>query len=318
VKLSAIYSQAFKIVKRHKVLWVFGLVVAALGIGDGVGFGNSFSRFGNTSNFNFDQSSVSATTQKNFGSILSIVGQVLGPITSSTWIILALGILLAILICVTISVLLYSWAVGSLIGGTFDALDDRNEISLATVGYRGLRSFKNLAALYVFPPLVSLVIFVPLVTAGAITLALHQTALGVVLIILGVLELIIVSLIIGVATLWTERLVAIEGLPWNQAFFKGLRLLQEHFGSTLKLGIANTLTGCGLGCLLTAVVGPLIAILVLFGVIPFVGWVLLPVIIPLILLIVVLAGVFSALILTFKYVTWSILYKEIREGASLN
>lgn len=310
MSLKEIYSQSYKVVKNNKVLWVLGLVVAAATASSGVGAGSNFNHLDSFKNFK--EGGVSATTKQEFDSILNTVLNLVLTIPTSTWLILSLGVLTALIFTVALSLLLRSWAVGALIGGTYDALDERNHVSLATIGDRGLRSFKGLTGLYLVPPLLITVIFIPLIVGGSVALSTSQVLLGTPLIILSIIGLGLGATLIGLATLWAERLIAIENKPWTAAFGEGLRFLQNHFGDSFKLGISNTILGCGLGCGLMLLVGPTIGLLVIIGLIPIVGWAIIPLLIPLILLILLLSVLANALILTFKYVTWSALYKELK------
>ena len=314
--IGQIYKQSFKIVWKNKVLWAFGLAALAV---SGAGFGSGFSGFNNASRSfrGFDNSKLSSASASlnsqsdRLSSVFSSLSAFFLTIPLTIWLILGLGILVAIVTGILISLLLRGWAVGSLIGGTFDALDDRNAISFATVAMRGRRSFKSLAKLYFFPGLFAALLTVPFILIGAYFFISNSTILGIIFVVLTVLVLLLTNLTIVAAGLWAERLVAIANMPWRRAFWQGLRMFRDNFVRTLQLGVVNCLTGCVVGCLSLAIIGPLVAALVVFGLIPIIGWALLPVIILLIIAILVLGGLMTALVLTFKYTTWSILYREL-------
>ena len=312
MRISEIYSQAYQVVKKNKALWVFGLAALALTGAGGAGFGNGFNP--SSENFKFNESSVSAELlNKQLDSLYAIVTNFLQPIPNSTWIILGLGLLTAVIFAITLSLLLRSWVVGALICGTYDALDEQNKVDLATIGDRGLRSFKSLAALYLLPNSLNLLGLLIFIVLGTILIASNSEVLAIIVWSVGALVFLVTSLLISLASFWAERLIAIENTPWTAAFWQGLKLFQNYFGETFKLGCANVLLGCGLGCAATAIVGPVIALLVLIGIIPIVGWALLPLLIPLGIAIFLIVGVVNAVILTFKYTTWSILFKELHK-----
>jgi len=314
--ITQIYKQAFNVVRKNKVLWAFGLAVLTV---SGAGFGSVFNGGSNISKGlgQFDSSKLgSASARLNsqndqLSSILPILSSFFSSIPMTVWLILGLGLLIAIVMGVIISLLLRGWAVGSLIGGTFDALDDRNEINFATVAMRGRRSFKGLAKLYFFPSLVAALVTVPFILTSIYFFISNSTVLGIIFISLTMLILMIAHLVIAIAGIWAERLVAIENMPWQQAFWQGLQMFKTNFVRTMQLGIVNCLTGCVTGCLSLAVIGSLVATLVIFGLIPIIGWALLPLITLLIIAILVLGSLVTALVLTFKYTTWSILYREL-------
>ena len=170
MRISEIYSQAYQVVKKNKALWVFGLAALALTGAGGAGFGNGFNP--SSENFKFNESSVSAELlNKQLDSLYAIVTNFLQPIPNSTWIILGLGLLTAVIFAITLSLLLRSWVVGALIGGTYDALDEQNKVDLATIGDRGLRSFKSLAALYLLPNSLNLLGLLIFIVLGTILIA---------------------------------------------------------------------------------------------------------------------------------------------------
>ena len=317
MKISYIYSQSFRVIKKYKVLWVFGLAVLAFEAA-GAGFGNGFnnaSKF--TQKFEGSPSATTAGPQdvlEKLQPFLTALTGVFSQVPSWIWIVLLLGLLIATIFSFLLTLFLRSWAVGSLVGGTYDALDDRNEISLATVGYRGLRSFKSLSALYVIP---SLILILGLLAFGVLAGLAAWGNMPIIAVIIGMTGLsafVLGCVLASLAELWAERLIAIDGIPWWPAFTHSFRIYQNHLWDTLKLGFVNTVGGCCLGCLTTAIIGPVIGILVLIGLIPVIGWALIPLLIPVVLLIILISLLISGIILAFKYTTWSALYKNIREA----
>jgi len=318
MSLSEIYSKSFKIVRKHKVLWVFGVVIAALSGSSAASFSNSFNRSGNFADKfgGFNQSSISGSlsnASSELQPLFNIFNDYFKAIPTSTWIMLGLAVFTTLVFGIIFALLIRSWAEGSLIGGTYDALDERNEVSFASVSYRGRKSFKSLAALYFFPNLIMLLIFAPFIVLMIMLFASNQVVLGRTLAALTIITAILASIIISVSTLWGERIIAIEHLPWTAAFWQGLKMFREHFLDTIKLGCSNLAVGCGSGCLLTIIVIPIIGVLVLIGIIPLIGWLLIPVLLLIAIIVLSALGLASSLILTFKYTTWSVLYKHLKE-----
>lgn len=310
--ISSIYKRAWQAVKNNKVLWVIGVVVMAFS-------GSSFSGGGNFSNLGKSQtgSSSASASLKNVESTFSSLGNIilglLRQIPTTTWVILAVALVVAIVVGIAVGLLIRSFAVGALIGGTYEALGG-TKVGFSEIAHWGQKSWKSLAALTFLPGLLTTFVLVVTAASGVFLITVsHSIFLGMLIVILGVFLIVAGSIVIAVANLWAERLVVIHNLGWWAAFKEGFKMFWKNLSSTLLLGLVNTLLGCGLGCVLVPISAVVILILIVFSLIPVVGLLALPVTITLGLIGLVVVTLGLGVLTAFKYATWSTLFKDLME-----
>ncbi|MCX6783839.1 MAG: hypothetical protein NT141_02115 [candidate division WWE3 bacterium] len=310
--LGSVYKRAWQAVKNNKVLWVIGVLVMAVTGGTGFSGGN-FSNFGKSQTGSSSASASLKNVESTFSSLSNIILGLLKQIPMTTWVFVAVAVVIAIVVGIAVALLIRSFAVGALIGGTYEALNG-TKVGFPEISHWGKKSWKSLAALSFLPKLLLLFALGAIGGIGAILIVSRQaTFLGFLVLISGILAVVIGGFFTGVASLWGERLIVIHNLGWWAAFKEGFKMFWKNLSSTLLIGLVNTLLGCGLGCVLVPISTVVILILIVFSLIPVVGWLLIPVFVILglaLLTIVTLGlGIFTA----FKYATWSTLFKDLKE-----
>jgi len=253
------YGQILKrskvLVFRERWLWVYGLILAAMG-GGSSGSGGSSSP---SSNSNKDK--VIQELPKN---LPDKVNEVLGAATTAitdwfysvpvgTWILIGVGILLLILAGIAFSMFVKNWAKGALIFG-LDEADSERPAKLATTSARGIDTVKPLIFLGIRVTIIVLgVLLAVLLLFGLGFAVFSQSKAGMIIwgLTIGLLGLgIVLATIIltGFASIYAERLIVLAGFSAKDAFGKAFGLAKGNFFPTLVMGIINSAIGCAVGC----------------------------------------------------------------------
>ena len=315
VSFGRIYRRSLEITLRHKALWVVGMALVAFS-GGGFNFFQSFRNIGDFSGSFSLPGSQTTTAGFNLQPFFNKLGQVFAGVSSITWILLVLAIILALVVGFALSLIARSWAKGALIAG-IDAAYQSQEVTLRQSSERGIQSLRNILWLNIVPWL--LYAFLIFLTAGILVFLIKFVApLAIALgLVAGILAL-LAYFALAATQIWAERVVVIEGRGAREAFFEGWRLAKTHILKMLTLGFLNTLISCCLGCVIMSVFFPVLTFLVgLFAISPALGWVfLLPLLgvgLPLIFLSILFNGIYRV----FNYSTWNLLYRQIRQAASV-
>lgn len=270
--ISELYNKSFEIVKKHKVLWVFGTAVAAFAGGGISSNFNSFSRVSDRIDFQKyfqNQPSPDHTNQ---------ISQVLGTAASSAtvpsllqfvtnipvylWILLGIEVLAFIVISTIIGLASNAWANASLFQAIQSALNGKNT-SIADSSQKAFPSIKPLALLYFVPGLIFWLTSILVFGLLAIGLSASGSGLRVVFIALLIFALLVwlyAAIHLTFIYIWAPRRIVLDEKPWKESFWASYRISRRKKWAMLILGLVNTiLSGLIIGIPLAIVVGLLVS-----------------------------------------------------------
>jgi hypothetical protein len=322
VDYGSIIHRSWEITWKNKWLWVYGLVLAALG-GGGSNFGSSGGGSGSSSK-NVKQTLPPDTGQKAshvLGAATTALQQWITHVPLTTWILLGLGLAAFGTFALIVNMIVGAWAKGALIAGLKEA-ENGHVKNLIASSKAAKGSIRNLIIYGLLVLGITLVVLIP--TAGIILFGfvffrdVLAVIWGILAITVGGLWLILAFVMLGITNIYAERLVVLYGFtPWA-AWKRGLSMGKRGFLSTLVIGIINSAVSCTAGCLAT------IVLVVIFGIpafllalpviagglnaisLPFIGAIVL-----LVLLFFNASLVIRAILNVFNYSNWNLLFEEL-------
>lgn len=316
----AILHRSWELTKRHKWLWVYGLVLAVLGGGSGGGGGGGAPSGGTDKKLPED---FPEKTSQVLGAATEAARDWFSHVPVITWVGIGLLILLLVVLFLITRWILVNWAKGGLIAG-MAAADKEEDASLMTTTGKGLRAVKQLIILDLVGLGVGLLAILSLILVFGLLAFLIWLVPDPGRIILWVIEGIIavptaigVFLVLGMVGIYADRLIVLEGVSSWTAWKRGLALGKGNFLPTLVMGIINSAVGCTAGCL------SMLALLVVLGIpalvllLPYFrgGWHWPPagiwVGLSILGMIFIYANLLVRVILTvFSYGNWNLFFKE--------
>ena len=335
-----LYSRAWTITKKYKVLWLFGMV--AMTAGGSSNWSRSFNSGSNSSTSSpFASPSPAPLDNLQSPSMLNSLpdtSHVLGANTSGVenmltglfahinpgiWALLGLEIFAFIILGWVITIIKNAWANSALLAAVEDASSDKNP-DIESVSSRAISKIKPMAWVQIIPGL--LLFLVALVAFGipGLIIAFGNDALKV----LGGILIIPVTIIFAffairfaLANIWATRLVVTENISGREAFSRGVKIQKKKKWAMLLLGLVNGILGAVIFIVPIAII--VIVALVVFGIVfgismkgdepnwsvlyiiaPFAGILGVAIVIGLSLA----SGIFNA----FKAVVWSLAYRKIK------
>jgi hypothetical protein len=247
---------------KNKWLWVYGLVLAAVG-GGSSGSGSSSSSSSRNKTIQNLPSAVPEKTKEVLGTATTAIQAWLISVPIWAWVLIGIAVLVLILISIAFSMFVSNWAKGALIAGLDDADGDK-PVNIFTTSPRGISSVKSLiiygllVAGVVAGLVLSLTLIIGLGFAAFSQIVVARIIWTVLAVVVGIVAFGVVILATGFASVYADRLIVLHGLGPGDAFKKGFGLAKGNFLPTLILGIINGAIGCGVGC-----AGSLISIIVL-------------------------------------------------------
>lgn len=320
--IGELYSRSWEIIKKHKVLWLFGMAVA------GIGSSASNIRFDRLVNLIPDsekQKPVSNEISQASSNILGtsatasfgdIWGHLVSTIPTYFYIIGGIELVLLIILGIIIGVIGSAWANAALIEAIQAAIAGGN-VTIRGSSEKAFGSIKSLVWLAIIPTLIlvlaSLVIF-PILAIPLIIGGLTIKVLGGFVLAIAVLIWIVVVIFLSLAQIWAPREVVIDKKPAREALFASIKIARRKFWSMLLLGLVNLILGAivfgvlfgiplglAIGGTLSLIKGNLsLGIgLVILGGLPF-------------LLLLLISILPSGILTAFKATVWTIAYNNIR------
>lgn len=318
----AILKRSWELTKKHKWLWVYGLVLAALsgGGGGGSSSGTSFKDLKNGL-----PKEIPEKTSQVLGQTINAIQAWFRSVPVSIWLLLGVGAFLLILLFVVIAWVIRSWAKGALIAGLHEA-DQSNDATLVSTSPKGLAAVRPLVifGLIAFGITLATILSISLVVFSGYWLfsfaEVAQKLWLVFSVIVGGLSLIVLLVLFAMVSIYADRQIVLQGVaPWP-AWKNGFRLARYHFFPTLVMGIINNAVGCTVGCVSLLVMLLVLGIPAAILIIPLFkdGFRLpsLPVIAALILFFLVFVGLnllVRAILVVFRYGTWNLFFQQILE-----
>lgn len=312
-----IYKRSFEIVKKHKWLWIFGMMLVAT---SGVSFSGIFQNFGNFSKLFGESTASGSSTPANFSLLSSVFSSIINlfsQVPVSAYATLGISVVVAIILGIIITFVVISWAQGAAIGAINDGYNN-NPVTLRAGSIYGIRSFKRIIWLLIVPGLLYFIaIIIPFIISLIIMIALWDSSLGRLIGILIFLTfffvMILASLAISASVIWAKRITVIEGKGAYESFKEGWGLVKTHFLKMIVLGCSNCILSCCLGATIVVSIGAaIVAGIGLMSVNKQVGVIFLAMIGIVVLILILLGTLFGGIYTIFNYSTWNILYRQIR------
>lgn len=249
-KISELYKQSWQIIKNNKVLWLFGMAAASL-------FSNYNFRGSSTSNNSssgpinnlqsaytnlsktYSPSEIYQLTGASTNPFVLTLQQIAHAVPITTYILLAVGILLLVLMGAVLRIAYSSWATGALISGIQTALSNQKAV-IAGSSTQALPKIKPLVWLKIVPNLAfglfsGLLLF--LLFLGILSKA--ATAFFGILFFIAVIAVIVGFSFLLFAQIWAQRRVIIDNKSGQEAIFSGIKIAKKKFWPMAGLTIVN-------------------------------------------------------------------------------
>lgn len=319
----AILKRSWEITKTNKVLWVFGMVLAALsggGINGGGGGGGGSENNTGTGDFNLLElptiEEIPQQSSQILGAATDRISELFSNIPVGVWIILGASIFLAVIIAIIISIFIREWARGALIALIHD-IEDEKPPGLRSGSLHGLSVVKRFIYLHIVPGI--LFTLAVLIISGffvAIFLLINSTAAKIIIGGLGVLLFVALILIGGVLLFLTitlaEQLVIRKNLSAKEALKTGFKLSKKYFFQMTGMAAIHLGLGCAVGCAAIMILLLLIAIIIFaFALGKQAGLIALTVIGIPVFAFLLLSVLIKGIIQVFKTSNWTLLAREI-------
>jgi len=329
LNLSDIYQKAWDTTRKHKSLWVFGLVLAAFSGGSSY---SNISRSFNSESIEklmlkdsdnlldsavLGAQSVKGVADTSFNLIKNIAMQI--PI--STWIIAGIATGLAVVLGITFGLVIKNWAKGALIAG-IDNTETQSRVYFTKSSFVGTARLKKLITLGLTP--LPIFIVTALLNGIAFTILFAffpqeklpwsiAIPFTLVLLTIDIVAIAVLAKLI-LAYAWAERLIVLENYKPIPALRKGYKIARANLKSMLKLALGNCLVSTGVGCITNLIVAIPIGLAVGGFALHKTLGIVASIPAALAVLAFTVGGILITGILTvFKYTTWNILFKQIRE-----
>ncbi len=325
-RLDDIYTKSFQIVKKHKVLWIFGSALVSFGAmkaQSNFSGNNNFSKLlqqapGKENSTEINQVLGAATNSPDF--LSSFLGQIFSSIPAAAYLALGLDFLLLIALGIVIAVVAKAWITGSLIQGINLASQNKN-VSIAESSKLSFSVLKPLIILQIVPGLIfgliiatiAIIITVGLVAGGLpIKILFGFLAFG------GIIALIIAGLLFTMTMIWAERKVILDGFSASEAFWSGFKIAKKKFWASILLGLVNTILSMliefgVLAVLIASIIGPVVGGIFTIQHNLGVGMFLFALAGLLIAVFSVGGLLVSGIISAFKATTWTLAYNSIKD-----
>lgn len=321
----AILKRSWELTWKNKWLWVYGLVLAAMGAGGNYsGSGSSGSSSSSSSSSSTLQKNINSQTveqgQKVLGAATDALTQWVNHVPIGTWVLLVVGVVVIILLGLIINTVVQAWAKGALISALEEA-DSGVAVTLKSLPPRGLNRIKQMIIFGVITGVMILgVIFVALllILVGLILFSGNSLGLTIwitLVAIVGVVVFLIAAIVVTAVSVWAERLIVLFGMDAWAAWKKGLSLTKKGFLHQVVMGLINGVVSCAVGCL------SLIVLAILVGVPAFIlvavsiaAHSFSPVIVAFLAIMVILAIFINllvrAVVVVFNYGNWNLFFKQ--------
>lgn len=322
--ISELYSRSFEIVKKNKVLWIFGTALAGT-----ASFNGNFQGSGDFFNNFLKQTPEKESAPEKISQVLGaatspspltdLFSQIFSQIPVYYYLILGLELFgFAVLVIVT-SLITKAYLTSALINGVALAINNQN-VSIATSSKPVFSTLTQLIKLQVIPGLifglVSFGVFLVLILGLIFGSTAVKIAFGFIL--FGALIAFSIALLLFTMTMiWAERKVILDKTAASEAFWQGFKIAKHKFWPSLLLGLVNNIlagfisfvliilviagvTGGVMGTIFTYKDNPALAFsFVLIAVLVVVGA-------------IIASALISGITTAFKASTWSLAYKSLQ------
>lgn len=240
-----VLSQAWKIIWKHKVLWIFG-ILAGCARGGGGGGGGGGAGGGAPSNNPPGTSPISPEVQRLFESFGQWIGDHL-------WIVVAFVVL--ILVLAALNIFLGTIGRIALIRGTFRADGGAERLGFGELFQESLPFFWRVFGLSLLIGLAFLVVLAPIIALGVLT-----AGIGFLCLLPLICILVPLAWVTGVIMQQADAAMVIEDLSLTDGVRRGWNVLKQNLGPLVIVWLITVVIGF--------VIGIVIALPILITVIP--------------------------------------------------
>ena len=318
-EIGQLYSTAWTHIKKHKVLWLFGIFAGASS-----SFNFNSSRSLDTKDIEKFKDFIPHTPSKEaaldvLGAATSPLQEVLNHIVSGIpsyfYFILGLEIFLLVAIGVVIAFIAKAWGQAALLEGVQTSLADQTP-SIAEVSQKAFTHIRPLLWLSVVPPLVISLGFILIALFGMVLFFVPngfvKLIIGIAMVI-GVIALIWASVSLTFAQIWAPRLVVVDKKMGKDALFTGHNIARKKFWAMVLLGIVNAIAGFFLfGVPVAIVAGIFVGGIFAHGTNGTLGVSLIIISGTIFILLILAYSLFGGIWEAFKTLVWSKAYLQIR------
>lgn len=334
-----IIKRSWELTWRNKWLWVYGLVITIMGGGAGFqgmrGLGNMGNQ-GDKGNNLPEELPEQAT--EILGQATNSILEWLKSVPIYVWVIGAIGLIGIIAIAIAIRWVTLSWAKAGLIYGLWEADDNADatqrtqnaeestekKVNLANTSSKGIKPIKRLILLGIIGFLITIGAIGGMgiiAGMGMIGFSFLQSPIKEILVVVWGLAMfltfMVIVLLLGMVSIWAERLVVLEDYQAGKAWKTGFKLSWKHFWSVVVMGIINISLGCAGGCLSMIVMLLVLGIPAAMIAIPLfknewdgICWWSVGALGILFLLFIYLNILVKVILTVFNYGNWNLFYKE--------
>ena len=319
-----ILRRSWEITKTSKVLWVFGMVIAAVS-GGSANFGGGGGGGGGGEEFKLPETVPAEKLPQETSQVLGEATNNLAQIFTNTpiwvWIILAATILIAIGSAVAIIFFIRNWGKGALIASIHD-VEDKKTSTLRSGSKSGLLVVKRFIVLRIIPWLLW-IIFASVLSAlavGSIIAAANvgsegaKTVIVLITVPIWALGLLVTGLFLNLSIILGEQLVVRKNRSAKEALKEGYSLTRKYFAQVFGMGAINLSLGCAFGCL-TILLFALLAVMVVvaFAISKTAGIIVGAVVAIPILAFILFSLLIRGIYMVFNTATWTLLVREIEQ-----
>jgi len=249
-----VLKRAWEITWKFKGLWVLGILASCSSGGGGGGGGGGSS--GARTQFSPDSDPRFLEIQRWIESI-----------PPETWIVIAIGVAVVILVLGLVALVLGVIGQGGLIAG-FNQVEDSGKVTLAEAFRLGTANFWRLLGVRIVFWLAGVLLAIVLVVA-AILVAVGTLGIGLLCLVPLLCVLIPVGAIVGVYVTLTQVALVTEHLTVGDAFRRSWKVLKENLGPVIVIGLillfGSMIVGLILALPIIAVVLPAALVVALGG-----------------------------------------------------
>lgn len=309
--LSEVYSKSFAVVKKNKVLWVFGA------------FLTGSATFGLENSFNQDASYFDGlfSEQPTTNPLAEVITQTFSGVPPSIYLLFGIEILALIAFAITLTLITRAWGAASLIQGIQLALKGK-QVSIAESSKLGFCNLKQLIIFQILTSLIGLGLVLAAILVGVV-LGVGIFLGGLLLkIIFGLLLILLIFAFLGVILFFTitiafgERQVVLLGSAAKDAIYQGFKIARQKFWASLLLGFVNNLLAGAINLVITMIilagfVGPIIGGLFSFQDNPSLATVLFTLAGVVLTCFIIISTLAYGIIAAFKASTWTIAFNSL-------
>lgn len=313
-KLGELYKNSWQIIKKHKVLWLFGMAVSASSASYSSRSSSDFSQK-DLENFQKFFQPNNQTPQNDLSMVLGTatnaffdgVGIIFTAIPAYLYLFLILELLFLFGTFVMIAIVYKSWAEAGLIEGIQVAISKGN-VAIHETSEKAFRSILDIALVRIVPVFAFILAFIIFTFVS-----LFMGPIGPLFAAIGLIGFLYAFIIATFSQIWAVRKVVNEKLPAKQAFREGYNIARKKFWAMLLLGIVNTL----LAMLISGIIAAPALITLVSGFISFeknptLGMIILGLGFFLLILFFMASGIVGGIITAFKDTVWSHAYAAIK------